>query len=25
VRALRVHGRAHGNGRGNAYPSLPTA
>jgi Lon protease-like protein len=24
-RALTVHRRAHGNGRGNAYPSLPTA
>jgi Lon protease-like protein len=24
-RALTVHRRAHGNGRGHAYPSLPTA
>src|SRR5438876_241022 len=24
-RALVVHRRAHGNGRGNAYPTLPTA
>jgi Lon protease-like protein len=24
-RALTVHRRAHGNGRGNTYPSLPTA
>ena len=23
--ALVVHRRAHGNGRGNAYPTLPTA